>query len=105
MAPLTQSFYFVPASTVLSWGEKCLPRMQDLRDRGLLRHEEINIVDAFLGEGIINQILFISHRWEDPAAPDVEGAQLTVIREHLKANPNFQLVWYDWSALPEPVPE
>eukprot|EP00966_Prymnesium_polylepis_P160800 3715912-Prymnesium_polylepis.1 len=94
------SFYFVPRFVILSCKTKSLPRMQDLRDGGHLRKQEIYLFEAFRGEGLINDILFVSHRWENPIAPDSEGVQLKALQEHLQAHPHLQLVWYDFSALP-----
>ena len=97
-----QEFYFLPATTVKSWAETTLPRMQTLRDNNHLKKIPIVLADAFLGHGIINNILFISHRWENPAAPDSQGVQLQAMQEYLKAHPNIEWVWFDYSA---PSPE
>ena len=94
-----QDFYFIPAATVLSSEEKGLPRMQTLRDQGYLRKMAVDLAAAFRGEGLINKILFVSHRWEDPGAPDSLCTQLEALQGHLRVNPDIELVWYDYSAL------
>ena len=72
--------------------------MQDLRDGGHLRKMEVDLAAAFRGDGPIKQILFVSHRWENPDAPDSLGTQLVALQEHLRGHPDIELVWYDYSA-------
>eukprot|EP00966_Prymnesium_polylepis_P010883 250581-Prymnesium_polylepis.2 len=78
--------------------EKTLPRMQAVRDAGHLRRVEIDLFSSFSGEGIVNAILLISHRWDEPGMPDKDGTQLKEIKQHLRANPELTLAWYDYSA-------
>jgi hypothetical protein len=94
------SFYFIPAKWVRECGTKSLPRMQALRDVGHLEKFRIPLVDAFQGKGVINHILFVSHRWEAPDQPDVDGEQLKAIKAHLEANPDIEWVWYQYSSMP-----
>ena len=44
------------------------------------------------------EILAVSHRWEQPDAPDASGAQLRAIREHLQSPAGLE-VSFAWYAL------
>jgi hypothetical protein len=51
----------------------------------------------------INDILFISHRWEEPGRPDVDGKQLQAIQEYLREHPEIKWVWFDYSSMPQKI--
>ena len=89
------AFYFLSAEFVL---HECkatsLPRMQELRDNGRLTRIEIPLADAFRGDGIIRQVLFVSHRSETEKA----GVQLRAIRKHLETHPTIKWVWFEYAA-------
>lgn len=91
------SFYFISAKDVLVHKSKALPRMQTLRDAGLLKRFAIPLASAFLGEGVIKSILFVSHRWESPSQPDTKGVQLEAIKAHLKTHPEIEWVWFEYA--------
>jgi hypothetical protein len=93
--------YFLPAEWVRQCNTIALPRMQSLRDVKILKKFKIPLVDALRGEGIINRILFVSHRWEVPEQPDVEGEQLAVIKAYLHAHLDIEWVWFDFSTMPQ----
>jgi hypothetical protein len=93
------SFYFTPAELVREWSTESLPRMQKLRRH--LRKMKVPLKDAFHGKGIIKEILFVSHRWEVPEKPDLEGEQLKAIKAHLEAHPDIEWVWYQYSSMPQ----
>jgi len=94
-------FYFVPRAVVLACTSASLPPMQSLRAAGLLKRKTIEIAAAYRGEGLVKKVLFVSHRWEKPGAPDSTGAQLKAIQDHLKANPKLDFVWFDYSCMPQ----
>jgi hypothetical protein len=97
-------FYFLPAKYIRELcAEKSLPRMQTLRDAGRLEKMKIPLIDAFRGEGIIKEILFVSHRWEEPYQPDVNGEQLKAIKAYLQKHPDIKWVWFDYSSMPQKV--
>jgi len=98
-----QEFYFIPAATVISWNENTLPRMQTLRDNGHLAKVPINRADAFYGDGIVKDILFISHRWEERGAPDSQGVQLRAMQEYLETHSDIKWVWYDYSCMAQKI--
>ena len=47
------------------------------------------------------KILFVSHRWLQKGNPDPEHVQLRAVQSYLQLNPNFEYVFYDYSALPQ----
>merc|ERR1719327_1200294 len=50
----------------------------------------------------VEKVLTISHRWMSPDVADVDGAQLTAIRKHLKEKgDDIDYVWYDYSCMPQ----
>ncbi len=82
-----------------------MPPMQALRDVGHLVKFQISLGDAFRGKGVINHILFVSHRWETRDQPDVDGEQLKAIKAYLEARPDIEWVWVDYSSMPQfPTP-
>jgi len=99
--PLKPGFYFLTRATVLDLTATQLQRMQEMRDSKLLVKVLIDLNDAFQGKGLIESVLFVSHRWEDPATPDETGAQLAAIKAHLLAHPEIQFVWFDYSCMPQ----
>jgi hypothetical protein len=99
--PLKPGFYFLTRAAVLDLTATQLQRMQEMRDSKLLVKVLIDLNDAFQGIGLIESVLFVSHRWEDPATPDETGAQLAAIKAHLLAHPEIQFVWFDYSCMPQ----
>jgi hypothetical protein len=97
------SFYFIPAKWVRACSTTSLPRMQTLRKDGHLEKWSVPLASAFRGDGIIKHILFVSHRWETPNQPDVDGEQLNAIKKYLKAHPDIEWVWFDYSSMPQKV--
>jgi hypothetical protein len=95
------SFYFIPAERVRKCDTKSLPRMQTLRKDGHLTKIEIPLASAFRGGGIMANILFVSHRWEEPHQPDVKGEQLKAIKAYLEKHPEIEWVWFDYSSMPQ----
>ena len=51
----------------------------------------------------IKDVLFVSHRWEEPGRPDVNGVQLQAIKEYLKEHPEIKWVWFDYSSMPQKI--
>jgi hypothetical protein len=80
-----------------------LPPMQELRKVGHLEKITIRLFDAFNGEGVINNILFVSHRWEEPCRPDFNGVQLEAIKAYLKRHHEIEWVWFDYSSMPQKI--
>ena len=97
------SFYFIPAERVRKCDTKSLPRMQTLRKDGHLTKKEIPLASAFRGGGIMANILFVSHRWEEHHQPDVNGEQLKAIKAYLEKHSEIEWVWFDYSSMPQKV--
>ena len=51
----------------------------------------------------IKDILFVSHRWEEPGRPDVDGEQLKAIQAYLEVHPEIKWVWFDYSSMPQKI--
>ena len=51
----------------------------------------------------IKDVLFVSHRWEEPSRPDVNGVQLLAIKEYLEKHPEIKWVWSDYSSMPQKI--
>ncbi len=86
---------------MLSATTKQLRRMQELRDSQQLVKLGIDLNEAFHAKGLIQNVLVVSHRWEDPATPDETGAQLAALQAHMKAHPEIQYVWFDYACMPQ----
>ena len=99
--PHKPTFYFLPRAAVLDATAKQLKRMQEMRDSKLLEKMAVDLNEAFQGKGLIENVLFVSHRWEDPATPDETGAQLAALKAHLLAHPEVQYIWFDYSCMPQ----
>ena len=96
-------FYFIPAQDVRDRKTRSLPPMQELRDYYHLEKKQIRLVDAFNGLGVINNILFVSHRWEESGRPDVNGVQLQAIQAFLEKHDEIEWVWFDYSSMPQKI--
>ena len=99
--PHKPTFYFMPRAAVLSASAKQLRRMQETRDSFQLVKLAVDLNEAFQGMGLIQNVLFVSHRWEDSATPDETGAQLAALKAHLRAHPEVQYVWFDYACMPQ----
>jgi len=99
--PHKPAFYLLPRAAVLGARTKQLGRMQELRDSLQLVKLAIDLNEAFQGEGLIENILIVSHRWEDSMTPDETGAQLAALRAHLRAHPELHYVWFDYACMPQ----
>ena len=96
-------FYFLPRQVVLECSARSLPPMQRLRDVGHLVKFQIPLGDAFQGKGVVNHILIVSHRWEEPGQPDADGEQLKAIKAYLEENPDIEWVWFDFSTMHQTI--
>ena len=100
-SPQQPYFYFVHRDIILSYQSTSLPCMQQLRDSQQLVKLSIDIASAFCGDGPITKVLFVSHRWETPEAPDLQGVQLKEVQQHLKENQDLKFVWFDFWCMPQ----
>jgi hypothetical protein len=100
-SPHKPTFYFLSRAAVLSATATQLKRMQELRDSKLLEKMAVDLNEAFQGKGLVQNVLFVSHRWEDSATPDETGAQLAALKAHLMAHPEVQYIWFDYACMPQ----
>lgn len=79
-----------------------LPRLQELqRDHAdWIERRSIDLISALLGD-YRQSYCSVSHRWEAPDAPDVEGKQLAALKAFLRARPEIEYVWYDFACMPQ----
>ena len=70
--------------------------MQELRRNhpNWLEQRVISFADGYAGRYVSNTLV-ISHRWEDPLAPDGKGVKFKATKEHLLANQAIKWVRYD----------
>ena len=96
------SFYFLDASKLRACSLERLPRLQDLRrDRpDWIVKKPIDMTSSLLGE-YREEMLGVSHRWEDPKEPDTKGKQLAALKRHLNEHPKIKFVWFDFPCMPQ----
>ncbi|KOO31756.1 trafficking protein particle complex 8 [Chrysochromulina tobinii] len=95
------SFWFVNADSLRRAAKPSLPMMQTLRTQ-----EPHRLVQKTIGfiegvNGAYKNILVVSHRWETPTDPDPDGAQAWAVQAYLKAHPEIDAVWFDFSSMPQ----
>ena len=102
------SFYFLDASKLRACSLERLPRLQDLRrdHPDWIIKKRIDMTSSLLGE-YREEMLGVSHRWEDPKEPDTKGKQLAALKRHLTKHPEIKFVWFDFPCMfqKKPNPE
>jgi hypothetical protein len=95
------SFWFVDADSLRRAATPRLPKMQTLRTQEPHRlvQKTIGFVEGI--SGAYKNILVVSHRWETPTDPDPTGAQALAVQVYLKAHPEIDAVWFDFSSMPQ----
>ena len=95
------SFWFVNADSLRRAWKPSLPMMQTLRteEPHRLVQKTIGFVEGI--SGAYKNILVVSHRWETPTDPDPTGAQALAVQAYLKAHPEINAVWFDFSSMPQ----
>ena len=96
------SFYFLLASKVRACFLERLPRMQDLmRDHpDWIVKKTIDMTSSLLGD-YREDMLGVSHRWEQPDEPDTMGVQLATLKRYLVDHPKINFIWFDYSCMPQ----
>ena len=96
------SFYFLVASKVRACSLERLPRMQDLmRDHpDWIVKKPIDMTSSLLGD-YGEDMVGVSHRWEQPDEPDTMGVQLATLKGYLADHPKINFVWFDYSCMPQ----
>ncbi len=95
------SFWFVHADSLRRAWKPSLPMMQTLRTQEPHRlvQKTIGFIEGISGS--YKNILAVSHRWETPTDPDPTGAQALAVQTYLKAHPEIDTVWFDFSSMPQ----
>ena len=97
------TFAFVSADYLRSLPDDAarLPPFQELcKVEGALVWHTLEAAEAYRG-AYVSQLLAVSHRWEQPEAPDSMGAQQRAILRHLRTHPELVAVWYDYWCMPQ----
>jgi hypothetical protein len=94
--------WFIKADKLRGCDDLVLPRFQDLqRERpDWFEKKEITLEGACKHE-YVNEVLAVSHCWEQPDKPDAEGKQFAAMRAYVRDKPAIKLVWVDFSCAPQ----
>ena len=96
------TFLFLRADKLRERAEDRLLTLQAIRQKhpDWLVSRRITFNDCCTGE-LARIVLAVSHRWESVNDPDPLRKQLAVINERLVALPDVELVWIDYSCMPQ----
>jgi len=79
-----------------------MPRHQDVRERDGDSFKPLYLTAAECCQHLYrDKVLVVSHRWDRRDAPDPSGTQMKALKRHLRANPNYEYVWVDFSCMPQ----
>jgi vacuolar protein 8 len=94
--------WFIKADKLRGCDDRVLPRFQDLQRQrpDWFVEKEITLEGACAHE-YADEVLAVSHRWEQPAEPDTEGKQFAAICVYVRGKPAIKLVWVDFSCAPQ----
>jgi hypothetical protein len=96
--------WFIKADKLRGCDDRVLPRFQDLQRQrpDWFVEKEITLEGACKHE-YTDDVLAVSHRWEQPAEPDTEGKQFAAMCVYVRGKPAIKLVWVDFSCAPQKV--
>ncbi|NDD31677.1 MAG: hypothetical protein EB084_25795, partial [Proteobacteria bacterium] len=94
--------WFIKADKLRGCDDRVLPRFQDLQRQrpDWFVEKEITLEGACKHE-YADDVLAVSHRWEQPAEPDTEGKQFAAMCVYVRGKPAIKLVWVDFSCAPQ----
>ena len=94
--------WFIKADKLRGCDDRVLPRFQDLQRQrpDWFVEKEITLEGACKHE-YADEVLAVSHRWEQPAEPDTEGKQFAAMCVYVRGKPAIKLVWVDFSCAPQ----
>ncbi len=94
--------WFIKADKLRGCDDRVLPRFQDLQRQrpDWFVEKEITLEGACKHE-YADDVLAVSHRWEQPAEPDTQGKQFEAMCAYLRGKPAIKLVWVDFSCAPQ----
>jgi hypothetical protein len=95
-------FWCIKADKLRNCEDRVLPRFQDLQRQrpDWFVEKEISLVGACAHE-YADEVLAVSHRWEQPAEPDTQGKQFEAMCAYVRGKPAIKLVWVDFSCAPQ----
>lgn len=97
------TFTFIDADWIRKTELTTIPRYQELVEmEGAVKQLTLHIDDAYRGK-YRSFIVTVSHRWEEPDAPDTKGVQFKTIKDYLLSEEGIHksLLWYDFGSLPQ----
>jgi vacuolar protein 8 len=94
--------WFIKADKLRGCDDRVLPRFQDLQRQrpDWFVEKEITLEGACKHE-YADDVLAVSHRWEQPAEPDTQGKQFAAMCMYVRGKPAIKLVWVDFSCAPQ----
>jgi hypothetical protein len=94
--------WFIKADKLRGCDDRVLPRFQDLQRQrpDWFVEKEITLEGACKHE-YADDVLAVSHRWEQPAEPDTQGKQFAAMCVYVRGKPAIKLVWVDFSCAPQ----
>jgi vacuolar protein 8 len=94
--------WFIKADKLRRCDDRVLPRFQDLlrQKPDWFEEKEITLEGACKHE-YADEVLAVSHCWEQPDEPDTEGKQLAAMRKYVRDKLAIKHVWVDFSCAPQ----
>jgi vacuolar protein 8 len=94
--------WFIKADRLRDCDDQKLPRFQDLQLQrpDWFEEKEITLEGACAHE-YEDEVLAVSHCWEQPDEPDTQGKQFAAMRAYVRDKPAIKHVWVDFSCAPQ----
>ncbi|KOO25348.1 trafficking protein particle complex 8 [Chrysochromulina tobinii] len=94
-------FQFMRAKVLLERDYKSAPMHKSVEDDSEL-YTMLYLSSAECCQHMFrDKVLAVSHRWDRPEEPDPTGAQMKAIKRMLRANPQYEYMWLDYSCAPQ----
>mgnify|MGYP000890472750 CR=1 FL=1 len=94
--------WFIKADKLRDCDDQKLPRFQDLqRERPDWFEEKEITSEGACAHEYADEVLAVSHRWEQPDEPDTQGKQFAAMRAYVGGKPAIKHVWVDFSCAPQ----
>ena len=94
--------WFIKADKIRDCDDQKLPRFQDLqRERPDWFEEKEITSEGACAHEYADEVLAVSHRWEQPDEPDTQGKQFAAMRAYVGGKPAIKHVWVDFSCAPQ----
>eukprot|EP00900_Chrysochromulina_parva_P014880 jgi/Chrpa1/23393/Chrysochromulina_OHIO_Genome00027730-RA len=94
--------WFIKADRLRDCDDRMLPRFQDLQRQrpNWFEEKEITFEGACAHE-YANEVLAVSHCWEQADEPDTQGEQFAAMCAYVRGKPAIKHVWVDFSCAPQ----